>query len=475
MGSKKVLITDTILRDAHQSHAATRMKFEEMEPVLPLLDEVGYYSLEAWGGATFDSCLRFLNEDPWDRLRNLRKYLKKTPIQMLLRGQNLLGYRHYADDVVESFIEKSIENGVGVIRVFDALNDARNLQTSINAIKKYGANGKCVCEATISYTTSPVHTTEYFVKLAKRFEDMGADNICIKDMANLLLPFTAYDLVNKLKKELRPETKVHLHTHNTSGTGDMINLMAIQAGVDIVDCALSPLGNGTSNPATEPLVATLKGTEYDTGIDIEKLLPIVKHFNKVAERLEADGFLNPKVRRVDINTLLYQVPGGMLSNLMSQLKQAGKEDKLLECLAEVPEVRKDCGYPPLVTPSSQIVGTQAVWNVLLGRYKTITAQYKDLILGKYGAVSGEKNPEIVKMCTKGGEKIIDCRPADLLESEMSALTEKVKNDGFYEKPEDVLSYALFPEVSVNFFKWRKAKYVGIDKDLADNPNKVYPV
>jgi oxaloacetate decarboxylase alpha subunit len=475
MEKKKVLITDTILRDAHQSQAATRMTFEEMEPVLSQLDDIGYYSLEAWGGATFDSCLRFLNEDPWDRLRNLKKYLKKTPIQMLLRGQNLLGYRHYADDVVEKFVEKSIENGVGVIRVFDALNDPRNLEASIKAIKKYGANGKCVCEATISYTTSPVHTTDYFVKLAKQFEDAGADNICIKDMANLLLPFTAYDLVGKIKAELRPETKVHLHTHNTTGTGDMINLMAIQAGVDIVDCALSPLGNGTSNPATEPLVATLKGTPYDTGIDIEKLLPIVKHFNGVAARLEKDGYLNPKVRKVDINTLIYQVPGGMLSNLISQLKQAGQEDKLMECLAEVPKVRKDCGYPPLVTPSSQIVGTQAVWNVLKGRYKTITAQYKDLILGKYGAVPGKINEEVTKMCTKNGEEIITCRPADLLKDEMDTLTEKVKNDGFYEKEEDVLSYALFPEVATNYFKWRKAQKVGVDNDMAANPDKVYPV
>ncbi|MGN0805505.1 MAG: pyruvate carboxylase subunit B, partial [Candidatus Coproplasma sp.] len=398
MEKKKIYITDTILRDAHQSQAATRMRFEEMEPVLPLLDEIGYYSLEAWGGATFDSCLRFLNEDPWDRLRNLKKYLKKTPIQMLLRGQNLLGYRHYADDVVERFIEKSIENGVGVIRVFDALNDPRNLEASMKAIKKYGAGGKCVCEATMSYTTSPVHTTQYFVDLAKRLEDMGADNICIKDMANLLLPFTVYDLVKEIRAELRPETKIHIHTHNTTGTGDMINLMAVQGGADIVDCALSPLGNGTSNPATEPFVATLKGTQYDTGIEIEKLLPIVKHFNGVAARLEKDGFLNPKVRRIDINTLLYQVPGGMMSNLMNQLKQAGKEDKLTECLAEVPEVRRDCGYPPLVTPSSQIVGTQAVWNVLLGKYKTITAQYKDLILGKYGKVPGEINPELLKQC-----------------------------------------------------------------------------
>lgn len=475
MKAKKVLITDTILRDAHQSQAATRMRFEDMEPVLSQLDDIGYYSLEAWGGATFDTCLRFLNEDPWDRLKNLKKYLKKTPIQMLLRGQNLLGYRHYADDVVEKFIEKSIENGVGVIRVFDALNDPRNLEASMKAIKKYGEGGKCVCEATISYTTSPVHTTDYFVKLAKDLEDMGADNICIKDMANLLLPFTAYDLVSKIKAELRPETKLHLHTHNTSGTGDMINLMAIQAGVDIVDCALSPLGNGTSNPATEPLVATLKGTPYDTGIDIEKLLPIVKHFNGVAARLEKEGVLNPKVRKVDINTLIYQVPGGMLSNLMNQLKQAGKEDKLAECLAEVPVVRKDCGYPPLVTPSSQIVGTQAVWNVLLGRYKTITAQYKDLILGKYGKVPGEVNKEILKECTAHGEKVVTCRPADLLSDEMDELTAKVKAYGFYEKEEDVLSYALFPEVATNFFKWRKAKETGVDTDMAKNPSRVYPV
>ncbi len=475
MEKKKVLITDTILRDAHQSHAATRMRFEEMEPMLPLLDEIGYYSLEAWGGATFDSCLRFLNEDPWDRLRKLKKYLKKTPIQMLLRGQNLLGYRHYADDVVEKFVDKSIENGIGVIRLFDALNDPRNLEASVNAIKKYGADGKCVCECAISYTTSPVHTTEYFVKLAKQFESMGADNICIKDMANLLLPFTAYELVKELKAELRPETKVHLHTHNTTGTGDMIYLMAIQAGVDIVDCALSPRGKGTYNPATEPLIATLKGTQYDTGIDIEKLLPAVTHFNKVAERLEKDGYLNPKVRRVDINTLLYQVPGGMLSNLMNQLKQAGKEEKLLECLAEVPKVREDSGYPPLVTPSSQIVGTQAVWNVLLGRYKTITAQFKDMILGKYGAVLGDKNSDVVKMCQKDGEEIITCRPADLIQNEFESLKEKVKNDGFYMQEEDVLSYALFPEVSTNFFNWRKAKNIGVDGVMAANPNKVYPV
>lgn len=470
---KKVLITDTILRDAHQSHAATRMRFEDMEEVLPLLDEIGYYSLEAWGGATFDSCLRFLNEDPWDRLRNLKKYLKKTPIQMLLRGQNLLGYRHYADDVVERFVDKSIENGVGVIRVFDALNDPRNLETSIKAIKKYGSGGKCVCEAAISYTTSPVHTTEYFVSLAKRLEEMGADNICIKDMANLLLPFDAYKLVTALKKELRPETKIHLHTHNTTGTGDMVNLMAIQAGVDIVDTALSPLGNGTSQPATEPLVATLQGTEFDTGIDLKKLIPIAAHFKKVAAELEKEGALNPKVRQVDVNTLIYQVPGGMLSNLMNQLKKAGKEDKLSEVLAEVPNVRRDCGYPPLVTPSSQIVGTQAVMNVVMGeRYKMVTKETRDLFAGKYGQLPMPVDEEVAEKVLKG-EKRITYRPADDLEPEYEKLKAEVVAKGYYTQEEDVLSYASFPEVAENFFKWRKAKNEGVDSDMAKSG--VYPV
>ena len=391
--NRKVLITETILRDAHQSQAATRMRLDEMLPVLEQLDDIGYYSLEAWGGATFDSCLRFLNEDPWERLRILKAHLKKTPIQMLLRGQNLLGYRHYADDLVEKFVEKSIGNGVGVVRVFDALNDPRNLETSMKAIKKYGG----VCEATICYTTGPVYTKEYFVKLGKQLEDMGADNICLKDMANLLLPFDVYDLVKALKAELRPETKLHLHTHNTTGTGDMVYLMAILAGVDIVDTALSPLGNGTSQPATEPLVATLKGTGYDTGIEIEKLLPIVQHFKKVEKRLKDDGILTDKVKGIDVNTLIYQVPGGMLSNLINQLTKAGKEDKLMECLAEVPNVRKDCGYPPLVTPSSQIVGTQAVLNVIMGeRYKMVTKETKDLFAGKYGKLPMPIDEEVAK-------------------------------------------------------------------------------
>ena len=466
---KKIMITETILRDAHQSQAATRMSLEQMLPALEMLDEVGYYSLEAWGGATFDSCLRFLNEDPWERLRTLKAHLKKTPIQMLLRGQNLLGYRHYADDVVEKFVAKSIENGVGVVRVFDALNDPRNLETSVKAIKKYGG----VCETAISYTTSPVHTLDYFVKLAKTLESMGADNICIKDMANLLLPFDAYELVSRLKKELLPQTKLHLHTHNTAGTGDMVNLMAIQAGVDIVDTALSPLGNGTSQPATEPLVATRKGTPYGTGISVETLLPIVQHFKKVAAELEAAGILNPKVRSIDINTLLYQVPGGMLSNLMNQLKNQGKLDRLTDCLAEVPNVRKDCGYPPLVTPSSQIVGTQAVLNVLAGeRYKMVTKETKALLRGEYGQLPVDPDPEVVAKVIPGVERIT-YRPADDIAPEYEALKKEVIEKGYYEQEEDVLSYAVFEQVAENFFKWRKAQKIGVDTDLAKSG--VYPV
>ncbi len=467
--NKKIMITETILRDAHQSQAATRMRLDEMLPVLEQLDDIGYYSLEAWGGATFDSCLRFLNEDPWERLRVLKSHLKKTPIQMLLRGQNLLGYRHYADDLVEKFVEKSIENGVGVVRVFDALNDPRNLETSMKAIKKYGG----VCEATICYTTGPVYTKEYFVKLGKQLEDMGADNICLKDMANLLLPFDAYELVKALKEELRPETKLHLHTHNTTGTGDMVYLMAILAGVDIVDTALSPLGNGTSQPATEPLVATLKGTGYDTGIQIEKLLPIVSHFKKVEKRLKDDGILTDKVKGIDVNTLIYQVPGGMLSNLINQLKKAGKEDKLMECLAEVPNVRKDCGYPPLVTPSSQIVGTQAVLNVIMGeRYKMVTKETKDLFAGKYGKLPMSINEEVAKKVL-GNIQRIDYRPADDMKPEYEETKKKLVEMGYYEKEEDVLSYAVFEQVAENFFKWREAQKKGVDRDLAKG--EVYPV
>ena len=470
---KKVMLTETILRDAHQSQAATRMKIEEMLPVLEQLDEIGYYSIEAWGGATFDSCLRYLNEDPWERLRTLKSHLK-TPIQMLLRGQNLLGYRHYADDVVEKFVAKSVENGVGVIRVFDALNDPRNLEVSMKAIKKYGG----ICEATICYTSAvvdgqEVFTDEYFVNLAKQLEERGADNICLKDMANLLLPFRAYTLVSALKKALKPTTKLHLHTHNTTGTGDMMYLMAILAGVDIVDTALSPLGNGTSQPATEPLVATLKGTPYDTGIEIDKLLPIVKHFKTVEKRLKDDKILNEKSKGIDVNTLLYQVPGGMLSNLINQLEKAGKADRLMDCLAEVPNVRKDCGYPPLVTPSSQIVGTQAVMNIVMGeRYKMVTKETRDLFAGKYGTLPMPLNDDVAEKVLKGAERIT-CRPADLLQPEYEDIKKKVIELGYYEKEEDVLSYAVFEQVAENFFKWREAQKKAVDRDLAQTG--VYPI
>lgn len=373
----KVGITETICRDAHQSLIATRMTTEEMLPALPLMDKVGYHSLEVWGGATFDACLRFLNEDPWERLRKIRKAAPKTKLQMLFRGQNVLGYRHYADDVVEYFVQKSIANGIDIIRIFDALNDVRNLQTAINATKKEKGH----VQAAISYTISPVHNNDFFVKLAKEYESCGADSICIKDMAGLLTPYNAFELVKKLKKAVK--IPIQLHTHYTSGVASMTYLKAIEAGVDIVDTALSPMALGTSQPPTEPLVATLQGTEYDTGIDLNLLTEIAEYFKPLREKYLASGLMSTKVLGVDINTLKYQVPGGMLSNLVSQLKQQGKEDKLDEVLKEVPEVRKDLGYPPLVTPTSQIVGTQAVLNVLMGeRYKMVTKETKGICKGE---------------------------------------------------------------------------------------------
>lgn len=444
----KLQITDTILRDAHQSQAATRMKTEDMIPACKILDDIGYWSLECWGGATFDACMRFLNEDPWERLRTLKKHMPKTKLQMLFRGQNILGYKHYADDVVEQFCKKSIENGIDVVRVFDALNDPRNLESSIKFVKEYGG----WCEAAISYTVSPVHNIDYFVKLACTLEKMGADSICIKDMANLLLPYDAYKLVKKLKENV--SVPIHLHTHNTAGTGDMTNLMAAQAGIDIVDCALSPLANGTSNPSTEAMVATLQGTERDTGLDLKKLSDAAAHFRGVAGKLKEDGILDPKVLSVDPNALLYQVPGGMLSNLISQLKQANAEDKYYEVLAEVPRVRKDFGYPPLVTPTSQIVGTQAVMNVLMGRYKMITKESKGVLKGEYGQLPGEVNEEVRKLAI-GDEEVITCRPADLLSPELPKYREETK--AFAKSEEDVLSYALFPQVAKKFFEFRDGK------------------
>jgi len=444
--AKKVFITDTILRDAHQSQAATRMRIEDMLPACEALDKVGYWSLECWGGATFDSCMRFLGEDPWERLRVLRRAIPNTRLQMLLRGQNLLGYKHYADDVVDAFVKKSIENGIDVIRIFDALNDPRNMEAAMRATKKYGGH----CEAAISYTVSPVHSEEYFVELAMKLEEMGADTICIKDMANLLLPYDAYSLVKSLKKKV--SVPLHLHTHNTTGTGDMTYLMAVMAGVDIVDTALSPMANGTSQPATEALVATLQGSDVDTGIDLAQLSDIAAHFRGVANKMKAEGTLDPKVLNVDPNTLLYQVPGGMLSNLISQLKQAKAEDKYYDVLAEVPRVREDFGYPPLVTPTSQIVGSQAVLNVLSGeRYKMVTKESKGLLRGEYGMLPGEVNEEVRRKAI-GDDEVITCRPADLLAPEL----EKYRTEyaDITKSDEDVLSCALFPQVAPKFLAER---------------------
>ena len=463
--ANKLYITDTILRDGHQSKAATRMPLSDMLPACEALDNIGYWSLEVWGGATFDACLRYLNEDPWERLRKLRKALPKTKLQMLFRGPNILGYKHYADDVVEAFCRKAIENGIDIIRIFDALNDTRNLEAAIKYTKKYGG----WCEPALSYTISPVHSEEDFVKLAKELVEMGADSICIKDMANLLLPYDAYSLIKKMKAELG-DIPIHLHTHNTTGTGDMTNLMAAQAGVDIVDTCLSPFGNGTAQPATESLVATLKGTERDTGLDLAALAEVAKHFRKVQDRMMQEGIYTTKSMMVDTNTLIYQVPGGMLSNLVKQLKDAGAEDKYYDVLAEIPQVRKDFGYPPLVTPTSQIVGTQAVFNVLMGRYKTFPNNSKDLLRGAYGKVPGEVNEEVRKMAI-GDEKVITCRPADLIEPELEKYKKELGEQAHQE--EDVLSYALLPQVAKKFFDVRDG-LVKPEPEVKPEPKKEAP-
>jgi oxaloacetate decarboxylase alpha subunit len=462
----KVGITDTILRDAHQSQAATRMKTSEMLPVAGLLNEAGYWSLEMWGGATFDSCLRFLNEDPWERLRVLRAAMPDTKLQMLLRGQNLLGYKHYADDVVDLFVKKAIENGIDVIRIFDALNDVRNMKAAMDATKKYGG----ICEAALSYTTSPVHTRAYFVEMAKKLELMGADTICIKDMANLLLPYEAYELVKELKAAVK--VPIHVHTHNKTGVGDMAYMKAIEAGADIVDCALSPMANGTAQPCTESLVATLAGTEYDTGMDIVLLNKISQHFKGVTKRLMGDGFLKLDVLGVDINTLIYQVPGGMFSNLLDQLEKAGKGDQLEEVLKEVPRVRKEFGYPPLVTPTSQIVGTQAALNIIAGeRYKMVTKESKALLRGEYGQLPAEVDPDVRKKCI-GDDVVITHRPADDIQPELDKYREEIK--GYMEQEEDILSYALFPQVSQKFFEFRQAQKYGVDASTLDKANMIHP-
>lgn len=463
---KPLKITETVLRDSHQSLIATRMTTDEMLPILKTLDEVGYYSLEAWGGATFDSCLRFLNEDPWHRLRVIRENVKNTKLQMLFRGQNILGYRHYADDVVEYFVQKCIANGIDIIRIFDALNDPRNLQTAIKATKKEGGH----VQAAISYTTGPVFSNEYFANYAKELEEMGADSICIKDMAGLLKPYDAFDLVTAIKAVCK--LPVQLHTHYTSGLASMTVLKAVEAGVDIVDTAISPMAMGTSQPATEPIVATLQGTPYDTGLDLEKLDVIAKYFNTLREKYIASGQLDPKVLKVNVNSLLYQVPGGMLSNLMSQLKQANQSDKLQAVLEEVPRVREDAGYPPLVTPTSQIVGTQAVYNVLMGeRYKTVTKEFKGLVRGDYGKTPVPIKPEFVKKII-GDEKQITCRPADLLKPELETLRTQLGDKAHQD--EDVLSYALFDKVALKFFENRD-KAEAVTEALADASQIKYRV
>ncbi|MDD6484619.1 MAG: oxaloacetate decarboxylase subunit alpha [Clostridiales bacterium] len=465
--AKPVEITETVLRDAHQSLIATRMTTDEILPIVEKLDQIGYHSLEAWGGATFDACLRFLNEDPWERLRKIKDKAKNTPIQMLFRGQNILGYRHYADDVVEYFVQKSIANGVDILRIFDALNDPRNLECAINACKKEKGH----VQATVCYTISPVHDIESFTKLAKQLEDMGADSICIKDMAGLLLPYTAYDLVKAMKATVK--VPIQLHTHYTSGEASMVYLKAIEAGVDVIDCAMSPMAMGTSQPPTEPIVAALQGTPYDTGYDLDKLVEISEYFKPLREKYIESGLMNAKVMGVDVNTLKYQVPGGMLSNLVSQLKQQGREDAFDEVLKEVPRVREDLGYPPLVTPSSQIVGTQAVLNVLMGeRYKMISKETKGIVRGEYGKCPVDIKPEIVEKII-GDEERITCRPADKIENELDKLTKECAE--WIEQPEDVLSYALFGQVAVKFFEYRRAQKYKIDADLVDMENKTYPV
>lgn len=464
---KQIKICDTILRDAHQSLIATRMRLEEMIDILPAMDEVGYYSLECWGGATFDSCIRFLDEDPWERLRVIRKNCPKTKLQMLFRGQNMLGYRHYADDAVEYFVQKSVDNGIDIIRIFDALNDIRNLETAIKATKKSGAH----MQAAISYTLSPVHNIAYFVDYAKQLENAGADSICIKDMAALITPSAAYDLVKELKKAVK--VPIDLHTHYTSGLASMSLLKAIEAGVDIIDTAMSPLAMGTSHAATESMVAALEGTEYDTGLDLKKLDVVRAHFAKLRQKYLDSGLLSPKVMGVDANTLIYQVPGGMLSNLVSQLKQAGKEDQFEEVLREVPNARKDAGYPPLVTPTSQIVGTQAVFNVILGqRYKNVTKEFRALVRGEYGKTPAPISDEFRKQIL-GDEKPITCRPADQIAPEMEKLRKEFPQE-YYEQEEDVLTMAMFPQVAPKFFESRKNKKYGVDGKHADKENKVHP-
>ncbi len=469
VAKKPLKITETILRDAHQSLIATRMTTEQMLPIVDKMDKVGFHAVECWGGATFDASLRFLKEDPWDRLRKLKAGFKNTKLQMLFRGQNILGYRPYADDVVEYFVQKSIANGIDIIRIFDCLNDLRNLQTAVTACNKEKGHA----HVALSYTLGDAYTLEYWTDMAKKIEEMGADSICIKDMAGLLVPQEADTLVRALKSST--SLPIELHTHYTSGVASMTYMKAVEAGCDIVDTAMSPFALGTSQPATEVMVEAFKGSVYDTGLDQNLLAEIADYFRPMREEALESGLMNPKVLGVNIKTLLYQVPGGMLSNLISQLKEQGKEDKYEEVLAEVPRVRKDLGEPPLVTPSSQIVGTQAVFNVLMGeRYKVATKETKDVLLGKYGQTVKPFDPAIVdKVLGEDKKNAITCRPADLLEPELSKIEAEMKQ--WKQQDEDVLSYALFPQVATEFFKYREAQQKKVDASVADTKNGAYPV
>ncbi len=464
----KIKITETVLRDAHQSLLATRMTLDDMLPILSTMDKVGFYSAEVWGGATFDSCLRFLDEDPWERLRVIRREMPNTKLQMLFRGQNMLGYRHYADDVLEYFVQKSVANGIDIIRIFDALNDIRNLETAIKAAKR---EANAHAQVAISYTLGDVFTTEYYVDYAKQIENAGADSICIKDMAALLTPYRTYELTKAIKEAV--DIPVQLHTHYTSGLASMCLLKGIEAGADIIDTAMSPLALGTSHAPTESMVAALQGTEYDTGLDLILLNEIRDYFMTLRAKYIEEGLIDQKMLAVNANALIYQVPGGMLSNLLSQLKQAGKEDQLTAVMEEVPRVRRDAGMPPLVTPTSQIVGTQAVFNVIMGeRYKTVTKEFKGLVRGEYGRTPVPIDPEFRKRII-GDEEPIECRPADLLKPELDQLRQECAE--WIEQEEDVLSYAQFDQVAIKFFERRRDKRYGIDADHSDKAAKVHPV
>ena len=443
-----VRIVETSVRDGHQSLFATRMTTKEVVDLCKIYDDAGYYAIEVWGGATFDAAMRFLDEDPWERLREVRKVCKKTKLQMLFRGQNILGYRHYSDDVVDMFCKKSIENGIDIIRVFDALNDIRNLRQAVESTKKYGGQ----CQIALSYTTSPVHTIDYYVKMAKEVEKLGADSLCIKDMAGVLLPEDATKLVSAIKKEI--SIPLELHSHSTAGVCEMTYMAAIKAGVDIVDCSLSPLSNGTAQPSTQALAVSLKGTEYDPKLNMEVLHKAEPLMTEIVNKYVKNGLLNPKSLQINPNILTYQVPGGMLSNMIKQLTDQGAMDKYEEVLREIPKVRKDLGYPPLVTPMSQMVGTQAVLNVLNGeRYKMCAKEIKDYLHGKYGASPAEVDPEVRKKII-GDDEVITCRPADLLEPEFEKLKEQYKD--IARSDEDVLSLALFENVAVGFLKKKYA-------------------